>query len=171
MSSFGLRGDDQGPTERLEFRPHWFAFSKGAATWILIFATFGFLGVFVSDNPGAFEIWMTVAPWACLILGGGLVLVLLSAWMRWRFSVLTLYWDRIEYRIGFIRVRLMTVPLREIANMEIAQGAMQRILGFGDLVIDMRGASLLRVMDVVSVKQVMAQIRSNRDTLLAGDRL
>ncbi|MPR05635.1 PH domain-containing protein [Microvirga tunisiensis] len=158
-------------TEVSEFRPHWIAFSRAVVIWTLVFASFGYLGVFVSDYPDAFKIWMDVAPWASLILLAGFVFAVLSAWVRWRFSILTVYGGRIEYRIGFIRVRLMTVPLREIANMEVAQGAMQRVLGFGDLVVDMRGASLLRVSDVVSVQQVMALIRSNRDRLLAGDRL
>lgn len=74
---------------------------------------------------------------------GLFVWALLASWVSWYFTHLLISDDHLVYSTGVLNRKVAKVPVQEIASIDLHQTLFQRMIGSGDLVVDMRGASLL----------------------------
>lgn len=146
------------------FRPHWVTLLAQAMAWLLgaaaLFSISQMAAASEAMSPAA-----DVAFWGGVVSLGLVGLAVVVAFVRWRFCELLVHTDRLVYRVGFVRRRVVTVPLREIASSDVHQGLLARLWGYGDLVVDNRGASLLRVCNVGDVMEASEMMRLRRDAL------
>lgn len=93
------------------------------------FVAVGLLTIFVSG----FEPWIGVA--------AGLLLLLIPAYFHVRQKLVkyTLTDTTIEIDRGFISRTTQNIPLRRIQDVTVSATILQRILGFGDIVVDNAG--------------------------------
>jgi uncharacterized membrane protein YdbT with pleckstrin-like domain len=113
------------------FRPHWRVLLAPLA-WAMVLAAAAGVGVAALDSPldlvvagGAVVIWV-------LLTGRNVV--------RWWFTAYLLTTERIIVRQGMIARSGTEIPLENIVNVLFSQSVLERLLGYGDLVIESAGS-------------------------------
>lgn len=84
-----------------------------------------------------FSMFFTSVPaWIAVIIG--LLLLLIPAFFHVKQKMIryTLTDSKLEIDEGFIARKMRSVPIRRIQDVTVAAGVTQRLLGFGDLMID-----------------------------------
>jgi len=97
-----------------------------------------------------------------LILAGA-ILSALVALVQWFCTTLTLEDGYVVYAKGLLNRSVSKVPVQEIASIDIRQSLFHRMLNAGDLIIDMRGVSLLRMNlldDPIGIRNAVLDMRS-----------
>lgn len=86
----------------------------------------------------------TITPWAVLF---GLLFFLIPAYYHFRQKLVryTLTESSLEMDSGFISRTTRNIPLRRIQDVTVTSTVMQRLLGFGDLVVDNAGEDASKV--------------------------
>lgn len=164
-SEIGAGLDD--PDEPVRFMPHWCMLVRSVAPWFVILgACYGIVWM-LQLHPRTAAIAAQAAPFALLILALGYVYALARAFILWRYAVVSLFADRLEYRTGFLTTRTSIVEVGEIANLEVRQSLLQRVLGFGDLFIDSRASAILAIRAVSDVVRLQGLIRERRRAFLS----
>jgi uncharacterized membrane protein YdbT with pleckstrin-like domain len=119
----------------LDLRPHWVAlFGPVLATLLVLAAWALILPRLPEGDVNGPLVWVT--------LGLGLAIVVwypLRAAIAWATSHFVVTSDRIIHREGLVAKRSMEIPLEAINDVRFTQGAFERLIGAGDLVIESAG--------------------------------
>ena len=95
-------------------------------------------------------------------IAAGVVISILFAVVQWSCTTLTIERGYVVYAKGVLSRTVAKVPVQEIASIDLQQTLFHRILNTGNLVIDMRGASLLRMNllnDPVGIQNTVLEMR------------
>lgn len=84
----------------------------------------------------AFSAFTAVATWIAVLVGLLLFLVPAFYHLKQKLVRYTLTDSKLEIDEGFISRHTRSVPLRRIQDVTVSAGVFQRLLGFGDLMID-----------------------------------
>lgn len=154
------------PDEPVRFMPHWFMLVRSVSPWFIVLGLCYGVVWLLRLHPRTAEVAVQAAPFALLILGLGYAYATLRAFIQWRYAVVSVFPDRLEYRTGFLTTRTSIVEVGEIANLEVRQSLFQRLLGFGDLFIDSRASAILAIRAVSDVVRLQGLIRDRRRAFL-----
>lgn len=113
------------------FRPHWKSLVIPAVWTILVIVGLAL----VPRLPD--EAWLRLAVIAILLLG--LFVVAVIPTLRWWFTQFVLTNERLVLRKGIIARSGVEIPLEVINDVIFSQTVFERLLGFGDLVIESAG--------------------------------
>jgi uncharacterized membrane protein YdbT with pleckstrin-like domain len=131
------------PDEQIihQFRPHWKVLLP-AFGWALLFAVLvGVAFAALQDR----ENWM---PWTVLGIAVLLWLVLSAkALLDWVFTNYVLTSERIIVRKGMIARSGTEIPLENINNVLFSQRVLERLLGYGDVIVESAGSMGQSVLD------------------------
>lgn len=114
-----------------EFRPHWRVLLV-AMLWLVLGSATVVLGF-----------WQLEPPWRWVLIGIGVPVALGFASppiVRWRFTLYVLTTERIIRREGLVSRASTEIPLENINNVLFTQSVMERLLGFGDVLIESAGS-------------------------------
>lgn len=114
-----------------EFHPHWRVLLL-AGVWVVLGLALVVVGVMAFDG---------IATWVGV--GAGVLAVVVFALPRvvaWRFRLYVLTTERIVVRDGVVRREGTEIPLESINNVLFSQTVMERLLGYGDVLIESAGS-------------------------------
>lgn len=147
-------------------RMHWWFFVDKLVPWL--FAAVALLGLLalsglVPDRISVpHDLYGRVRYYFGAFIAVGAVLSILIAFVQWSCTTLTIEGGYVVYAKGVLSRKVAKVPAQEIASIDLQQTLFQRILNTGDLVIDMRGVSLLRMKlldDPVGIQNAVLALR------------
>jgi uncharacterized membrane protein YdbT with pleckstrin-like domain len=125
-----------------QFRPHWKVLLP-ALGWALLFAAL--VGVVFAMLQDRQETWV---PWTVLGIAVLLWLVLSAkAILDWVFTNYVLTSERIIVRKGMIARSGTEIPLENINNVLFSQRVIERMLGYGDVIVESAGSMGQSVLD------------------------
>jgi membrane protein YdbS with pleckstrin-like domain len=124
-----LLSDDEDIVE--QFRPHWRVLLPVLA-WAMVSAALGGLAVAALDRP-----WREVAIGAAVVLW---LLLARRALLDWWFTNYVLTTERIVVRRGMIARTGTEIPLEQITNVLFSQTVIERVLGYGDVILEAAGS-------------------------------
>ncbi|WP_299592488.1 PH domain-containing protein [uncultured Tateyamaria sp.] len=136
-------------SQQTQYRMHWWFFVDRLVPWI--FAAAVMMGVFFlfeaaverfelpSHMKSSFQYGVVI-----VIVAGSVLSLAISA-IQWSCTRLVIAEGELKYAKGVLNRTVARVPIPEIASVDLHQSLFQRIMGTGDLVVDMRGATLLRM--------------------------
>jgi uncharacterized membrane protein YdbT with pleckstrin-like domain len=138
-----------------QFRPHWRAL-LGPVAWAMLLAAVAGVALAALDGPldvvvaaGAVPVWV--------LLSGRAVL-------RWWFTTYVLTTERIIVRRGMIARSGTEIPLENIVNVLFSQGVFERLLGFGDLIIESAGSQgQSRLTDIPDPQGLQSEVYRARE--------
>jgi uncharacterized membrane protein YdbT with pleckstrin-like domain len=120
-----------GETVLRAFRPHWKSLVIPAIWTVLVIVGLAL----VPRLPD--EAWLRIAVVAILLLG--LFVVAAIPALRWWFTQFVLTNERLVLRRGVIARSGVEIPLEVINDVIFSQTVFERLLGFGDLIIESAG--------------------------------
>ena len=115
----------------LLFRPHWRVLLP-ALLWAMLLAALAGLAFAALD-----------APWQWVAVGAAVALWLLFAGravLSWWFTAYILTTERIVVRQGMIARTGTEIPLEQVTNVLFSQSMFERMLGYGDVVLEAAGS-------------------------------
>ena len=124
-----LLGDDEEVIA--EFRPHWRVL-LGALLWAMALTAAAGVALAALERPwdlGA----VAAAPLLWLVVAARPVL-------RWRFTSYVLTSERIIVRRGMVARSGTEIPLENIVNVLFSQRVLERLLGYGDVLVESAGS-------------------------------
>lgn len=127
------------------FRLHWWFVASSLFPWIILTIVFVISGKLATLFPVMDEFYREYHLTGAVIILTLMIFGFLIAYVQWLYTTLTLDSDYLIFATGIINRRVSKIPLQEIASIDLQQSIFQRILTTGNLVVDMRGASLLRM--------------------------
>lgn len=136
-------------SEDTSHRMHWWFFVDKLVPWMFAGALLAILLVMsgmVSDRfalPA--NLYSRIQISTVALIGIGAVSSVLISAIQWSCTRLTIDGDQLVYAKGVLNRTVAKIPIQEIASIDLHQTLFQRVMGTGDLVVDMRGASLLRM--------------------------
>lgn len=146
-----------------EFHPHW---------RVLLVAI---LWVVVAVAAAVIAIWLFDDVWTWVLLGVAVLAVLLLAlprYVTWWFKLYVLTTERIVVREGVIRRGSVEIPLESINNVIFSQSIVERLLGYGDVLIESAGSQgqsrLADIPDPEAFQSQVYRIREARSMHLQG---
>lgn len=116
-----------------EFHPHWRVLLM-AGLWLVLGLAVIVLGWLVLDLSGI-GLWAMVATGALVILA-----LAVPPIIEWKFRLYVLTTERIVVRSGVISRDGTEIPLESINNVLYSQSVMERLLGYGDVLIESAGS-------------------------------
>ena len=138
-----------------EFHPHWRVLLL-AMTWTVVGIALVVAGVVVWDGTAT---WVAV--------GAGVLVVLALAVppvVSWRFRLYVLTTERIVVRDGVIRRGGTEIPLESINNVLFNQSVVERLLGYGDVLIESAGSQgQSRLDDIPDPEAFQSQVYRARE--------
>jgi uncharacterized membrane protein YdbT with pleckstrin-like domain len=126
-----LLNDDE--TVVLDFHPHWSFFAKSVAA-LVGSIVLGIIALSLDDGDTK-----DVLSWVALVLIVVTALWVVVRYAKWITSNFVITSDRIIYRAGFISKHGIDIPLERVNTIKMRQGAVERMLGAGDLMIESGG--------------------------------
>ena len=140
-----------------EFRPHWRVLIP-ALGWAMLFAALvGFTFAFASPDQ----------PYGLWALGIAIVLWLLLSTKRllsWWFTTYVLTTERIIVRTGMVAREGTEIPLENINNVLFTQKVIERLLGYGDILVESAGQTgQSRLMDIPDPEAFQSEIYRARE--------
>lgn len=154
--------------EKSVHKMHWLFFVDRLVPWLL---AVGFLGgLFVLSGRVSVGVQVPRELYGLLrqvligIVFGGAILSILAALVQWISTTLTVEDGYLVYETGVLNRKVAKVPVQEIASIDLRQSLLQRVVKAGDLVIDMRGASLLRMKLLDDPVRIQNAVLSMRNT-------
>lgn len=146
-----------------EFHPHWRVLLV-AMVWLLL----GLVAVIVGS-------WLLEPPWRWVLIAVGVLAAVVFATppiIRWRFTLYVLTTERIIRREGLVSRASTEIPLENINNVLFTQSVMERLLGFGDVLIESAGSQgqthLHDIPDPEGFQSQVYRIREARSMHLKG---
>jgi membrane protein YdbS with pleckstrin-like domain len=115
----------------LLFRPHWKVLLPALAAAMLLAAAGG--AAVAALDP----------PWQWVALGTAIAIWLLASGpsvLRWWFTAYVLTTERIVVRRGMIARTGVEIPLEQVTNVLFSQSVVERLLGYGDVVLEAAGS-------------------------------
>jgi membrane protein YdbS with pleckstrin-like domain len=114
-----------------QFRPHWRVLLPVLA-WAMLVAALGGVAGAALDPP-----------WRAIAIGGAAllwVLVSTKPLLAWWFTNYVLTTERIVVRRGMIARTGTEIPLEQVTNVLFSQTVLERLIGFGDVVLEAAGS-------------------------------
>ncbi|WJS87215.1 PH domain-containing protein [Paracoccus sp. TOH] len=157
--------------KRVVHRMHWWFFVDKLVPWLFAAGAFLMLLAFSGMVPDRFPLSRLSVPqdlygrvrwYFGAAIAAGAVISMLIAVVQWTCTTLTIEGGYVVYAKGILSRTVAKVPVQEIASIDLTQTIFQRILNTGNLVIDMRGASLLRMNlldDPVGIQNTVLEMR------------
>lgn len=127
-----LLNDDE--TVAVDLHPHWMHFAEPVLA-LLGSIVLGVVSLFFSGGL------RTALGWISILLIVGTALWTLKRYIDWATSHFVVTNQRVIYRSGWIRYRGIDIPLDRVNNVLINQGVLERLVGYGDLMIESAGQS------------------------------
>jgi membrane protein YdbS with pleckstrin-like domain len=138
-----------------QFRPHWRVLLPALAWALLLLAVFG-VGLAALDGS---------APW--WVLAGAVVLWLAlaaRAVLTYVFTNYVLTTERIIVRSGMIARTGTEIPLENINNVLFSQSVIERLLGYGDVLLESAGTQgQSRLKDIGDPEEFQSQVYRVRE--------
>ena len=138
-----------------EFRPHWRVLLPALA-WAMLLAAGAGVALAALDEP-----------WDLVALGTAPVLWLVVACravLRWWFTSYVLTTERIIVRHGMIARSGTEIPLENIVNVLFSQGVVERLLGYGAVIVESAGSQgQSRLVDVPDPRGFQSEIYRARE--------
>lgn len=157
-----LLNDDESVA--VDVHPHWTRVASPAMSLLAAIA----LGVLTPmlSSPGT--LWRTLLGWVALGVIAAASAWTLSRYAAWSATRLIVTNQRVIYRYGWLRRRGVDIPLDRIINVGISQRIRDRILGVGELVIEMPGESGRQIFTSIGrpaqvQNRIYAQMRIDRE--------
>ena len=156
---------------RVVHRMHWLFFADKLVPWLFAAAVFLVLLAISGMVPTSLPLSRLSMPhdlfgrvrfYFGATIATGVVISILIAVVQWSCTTLTIERGYVVYAKGVLSRTVAKVPVQEIASIDLQQTLFQRILNTGNLVIDMRGASLLRMNllnDPVGIQNTVLEMR------------
>lgn len=116
-----------------EFHPHWRVLLM-AGMWLVLGLAVIVVGWLVLEL-GGLGLWAMVAAGALVILA-----LAIPPIIEWKFRLYVLTTERIVVRSGVISRDGTEIPLESINNVLYSQSVMERLLGYGDVLIESAGS-------------------------------
>lgn len=145
---------------------HWWFFVDKLVPWLFAAAALMVLLAFSGMVPARFaaphDLYGLVRFYFGAAIAAGALLSILIAVVQWFCTSLTIEGGYVVYAKGVLSRTVAKIPVQEIASIDLHQTLFQRILNTGNLVIDMRGASLLRMSlldDPVGIRNSVLEMR------------
>jgi membrane protein YdbS with pleckstrin-like domain len=138
-----------------EFRPHWRVLLP-ALGWGMLFAALGGVALAALDPPWE-RIALGAAPLLWLLIAG-------RSLLRWWFTSYVLTSERIIVRRGMVARSGTEVPLENIVNVLFSQRVIERLLGYGDVLVESAGSrGQSRLSDVPDPQGFQSEIYRARE--------
>lgn len=138
-----------------EFRPHWRVLLPALA-WAMLLAAGAGVALAALDEP-----WDLVALGAAPLLW---LLVAARAVLRWWFTSYVLTTERIIVRRGMVARSGTEIPLENIVNVLFSQRVLERLLGYGDVIVESAGSQgQSRLVDVPDPQGFQSEIYRARE--------
>lgn len=138
-----------------EFRPHWRVLLP-ALGWAMLLAALGGVALAALDEPWEL-IALASAPVLWLLLAG-------RSLLRWWFTSYVLTSERIIVRRGMVARSGTEVPLENIVNVLFSQRVTERLLGYGDVLVESAGSrGQSRLSDVPDPQGFQSEIYRARE--------
>ena len=146
------------------FRPHWKTLFFPALFTVLAIAA----GVMVLQLlPAGWPQWAALA-----VVGAGWVAWGLLPVVRWYYTLHILTSERLIVRRGIIARTGMEIPLEVVNDVGFSQSVVERLLGFGDVVIESAGelgqSRLANIPRPQEFHSVLYRVREARTIALSG---
>lgn len=138
-----------------EFRPHWRALLM-AATWVVVGIAVAVAGAVAFDGT---------VTWIALAVAGAVVAVFsLPRVVSWWFRLYVLTTERIIVRDGVISRGGTEIPLESISNVLFNQNVVERLLGYGDVLVESAGSQgQSRLTDIPDPEAFQSQVYRARE--------
>lgn len=138
-----------------EFHPHWRVLVM-AGLWVALGLALAVVGLLAWDGPPT---WAAVAGGALVVL-----VVALPRVVSWRFRLYVLTTERIVVRDGVISRGGVEIPLESINNVLFNQTIVERLLGYGDVLIESAGSQgQSRLSDIPDPEAFQSQVYRARE--------
>ena len=111
-------------------RLHWIVFLRGVL--FLGGALLAFIVALGVSSFGIAHLVLTYTGLVCLILAP---LYALAAWARWYTTDIAVTDKRVIYKRGLISRRSIEMNVSKIETVDVEQGPLARVLGYGDVII------------------------------------
>jgi len=115
-----------------EFRPHWKSLVI-PVVWTVVFIAALVLALTLVPDDGPLRL-IVVA-----ILVVGWLVVAVGPFVNWFFTLHVLTTERLVVRSGVVARRGLEIPLEAINDVTFSQTVFERLLGFGDLLVESAG--------------------------------
>lgn len=138
-----------------QFRPHWRVLLPAIAWAMLLAALAGVAFAALDTQWGWYASAAAVLLW--IIISG-------KALFNWFFTNYVLTTERIIVRKGIIARTGVEIPLENIHNVLFSQSVFERVLGYGDVVVESAGqGGQTRFMDIPDPEAFQSQIYRARE--------
>ncbi len=162
--AFPSRLLNQGETKILDLRPHWSTFALPAL--VLVAA----LGILVVLSAADWPEWLQVAAAVATLVALVRFALRYARWASTNFVVTS---DRLIHRKGLVAKEGIEIPLERVNTVFFRQSVLERMLRFGDLVIESggeRGRQAFSDIPRPSLVQneIYRQIEDNHERMYSG---
>ena len=149
---------NDGETVVLDFHPHWIYFGEAVAA-LVGSIVLGVVALSMDDGTGK-----DVLRWISLVLIVGSALWVVVRYAKWVTSNFVITSDRIIHRAGLVRKEGIDIPLERVNTIKMRQGAIERMFGAGDLMIESGGETgQQRFTDIRGPERVQRLIYAQMD--------
>lgn len=140
-----------------EFHPHWRVLLM-AGVWLVLGLAVIVVGTLVLDLTG-------IGLWAMVAVGVLVILALaVPPIIQWKFRLYVLTTERIVVRTGVISRDGTEIPLESINNVLYSQSVVERLLGYGDVLIESAGSQgQSRLDDIPDPEAFQSQVYRARE--------
>jgi uncharacterized membrane protein YdbT with pleckstrin-like domain len=91
------------------------------------------------------------------VLPGLAVVAWLHAWIKHRATELTISNKRVVVKLGFIARKITELPLTKVESIQVEQGILGRVLGYGTVVVGGTGGALAPLQHVAAAVEFRRQ--------------
>ena len=138
-----------------EFRPHWRVLLP-ALGWAMLLAAAAGVALAALEDPWRLAA-VVAAPTLWLVMAG-------RAMLRWWFTSYVLTTERVIVRRGMVARSGTEIPLENIVNVLFSQRVVERLLGYGDVLVESAGSQgQSRLVDVPDPQGFQSEIYRARE--------
>ncbi len=144
-----------------EFHAHWRVLLPAIGWVVLLLVAAGIVGPMVNDmTVGSYALSSLL--WFIAVLLG--LALSVKPVVNWLFTQYVLTTERIIVRRGVVSRSGIEIPLENINNVHYSQRAIERMLGYGDVLLESAGATgQSRLTDIPDPQQFQSEIYSARE--------
>ena len=153
-----------------EFHPHWRVLLPIVGWALILGAVAGVVWYLDARTPG--DDVLAAGPIAATVAAGLTVLLAIPPLVRWYATLYVLTTERIVVRTGIVSKSGVEIPLENINNVLFSQSVLERMLGYGDVLIESAGSQgqsrLENIPDPEAFQSQVYRAREERSLQLEG---